>query len=29
MAEDDWKGWKLLTDTLGKKKDGRQIGSCF
>jgi enolase len=19
MAEDDWKGWKLLTDTLGKK----------
>jgi enolase len=20
MAEDDWKGWKLLTDTLGKKR---------
>ncbi len=19
MAEDDWKGWKLLTDTMGKK----------
>ena len=19
MAEDDWKGWKLMTDTLGKK----------
>ena len=19
MAEDDWKGWKMLTDTLGKK----------
>ncbi len=19
MAEDDWDGWKLLTDTLGKK----------